>query len=356
MKNLHWLCLPLIAASLMGCQTLSEGTANTSGSPLQSMHLRQDPIVILVHGGAGSARPSGLPEEEEAAYRTALSGALAKGYAVLAKGGSALDAVQAAIVLMEDNALFNAGRGAVLTAKQEVELDSSIMDGRNKNAGAVAGVRTIKNPVLAARAVLDHSPHVMLAGDGADQFAREQGLETANADWFVTEKRRRQLQRVQDAERNKTMSALPASVHFGTVGAVALDRAGHLAAATSTGGMTNKKWGRIGDSPIIGAGTYADDQSCAVSATGWGEYFIRATVARDICARMQWTGADVQTATDQEILEITRMGASGGVLALAPDGNFAFSFSTDVMFRGVRTEIGEEVAIFGDQGSRQLQN
>jgi beta-aspartyl-peptidase (threonine type) len=338
---------------LGACQTMSPD--QSLSAPIQAFS-RPPPIVILIHGGAGSARPSGLPEEEEAAYRAALSAALGEGYSVLEQGGSAVDAVQAALVLMENNTLFNAGRGAVLTARSKVAMDASIMDGSNLNAGSVAGVGNVKNPIKAARAVMDHSPHVMLSGQGADQFAADQGLETKPPAYFLTEKRKKQLRRVQDAEKAKQTSALPVSTHFGTVGAVALDQNGHLAAATSTGGMTNKKWGRIGDSPIIGAGTYASDQSCAVSATGWGEYFIRATAARDICARVQWTNADVQTAGDQEIAEISRIGGSGGVLVLDAKGNHAFSFSTAVMFRGVRTEAGEKVAIFADHGTRELNN
>ncbi|VAV93841.1 Isoaspartyl aminopeptidase @ Asp-X dipeptidase [hydrothermal vent metagenome] len=342
----------VIAFGTIACSTTRD--ISSMQSPDRPNATSISPIVILIHGGAGSARPSGLPEEEEAAYRAALSNALSLGYEVLQDGGNALDAVESALVLLEDNNLFNAARGAVLTAEGKVALDALIMDGSDKNAGAVAGVQTVKNPIKAARAVMQQSPHVMLAGKGADQFAKQQGLETAGPDWFITEKRRKQLQRVQEAARSKTTSALPASSHFGTVGAVALDRDGHLAAGTSTGGMTNKKWGRIGDSPIVGAGTYADDNSCAVSATGWGEFFIRATVARDICARIQWTGADVQTAADQEIYEVSEMGGSGGVLVLAPNGSYAFSFSTDVMFRGVKTEMSEEVAIFADHGTKDI--
>ena len=304
-------------------------------------------LVILVHGGAGSARPGGLPEEDEAAYRAALAHALDTGYAVLAKGGAAIDAVQAAIVTLEDNPLFNAGKGAVFTADGRNEMDSSIMDGSTRNAGAVAGVTIVKNPILAARAVMDKSPHVMLARDGADSFAREQGLEIVDPSYFYTERRWQQLLRARKAARDH--AALPATTHFGTVGAVALDSHGHIAAGTSTGGMTMKRYGRIGDSPIIGAGTYASDRSCAVSATGWGEFFIRGTAARDICARVQFTGASIQDAADTVLADLKDMGGTGGVLALKPDGDFAFSFTTQLMFRGVKTAERQDVYIFAGE-------
>lgn len=310
------------------------------------------PLTILVHGGAGRARPGGLSEEDEATYHAALNLALETGYAILANGGSSLDAVQAAIVTMEDNPLFNAGKGSVFTAEGQNELDSSIMDGRDRNAGAVAGVTTIKNPILAARAVMDKSPHVMMAREGAEGFAKAQGLTIVPPAYFHTEARWQQLQRARAAFKKK--AALPASSHFGTVGAVALDAQGHIAAGTSTGGMTHKRFGRIGDSPIIGAGTYASDASCAVSATGWGEFFIRGTAARDICARVQWGGANIQDAADAVIKDLKEMGGTGGVLALTPDGSYAFSFSTQAMFRGVKTAAGSAVHILADEAESQM--
>lgn len=334
----------IVALFLSSCQTIAPAPSIDFAPPAA-------PIVLLIHGGAGSARPDTLPEQRQIAYRAALSSALAKGYKILEQGGSSLDAVQVALMQLEDDPLFNAGRGSVLTATGEVAMDASIMDGATLNAGAVAGVHTIRHPIKAARAVMEQSPHVMLAGDGAEEFANIQNLEMKDPSWFITPLRQQQLQRVKTRQQ---ISSVQLSDYFGTIGAVALDRNGNLAAATSTGGMTNKKWDRIGDSPIIGAGTYADNQSCAVSATGWGEYFIRATVARDICARMQWNNADISSAADQEIAEVVRMGASGGVLVLSADGNHAFSFSTSAMFRGVRTEAGEEVAIFTDQGDRKF--
>ena len=338
----------LLMLALSACQSVS-GTTPQTAPPQKAPAKAADAhkLIILIHGGAGSARPGGYPEEDEAAYRAALAHALDTGYAVLASGGAAIDAVQAAIVTLEDNPLFNAGKGAVFTAAGHNEMDSSIMDGRDRNAGAVAGVSIVKNPILAARAVMDKSPHVMLAYKGADAFAKEQGLEIVPPSYFYTKKRWEQLQRALAAA--KAHAAMPATSHFGTVGAVALDSHGHLAAGTSTGGMTMKRFGRIGDSPIIGAGTYASDLSCAVSATGWGEFFIRATAARDICARVQFTGASIQDAADTVIADIKKMGGTGGVLALTPDGDYAFSFSTQMMFRGVKTAAGKDVHIFAHE-------
>ncbi len=349
MPILRGFFLTLFATLLSACQTMAVN-ARQADSP--AAPARAAPLTILVHGGAGSARPGGLPEEDDAAYRAALTLALDTGYQILASGGSSLDAVQAAIVTMEDNALFNAGKGAVFTAEGRNELDSSLMDGRNRDAGAVAGVTTIKNPILAARAVIDKSPHVMMAREGAEEFAKAQGLTLVPPSYFHTDARWKQLERARAKAEAKT--ALPATSHFGTVGAVALDKDGHIAAGTSTGGMTYKRFGRIGDSPVIGAGTYASDASCAVSATGWGEFFIRGTAARDICARVQWNDANIQDAADAVIADLEEMGGTGGVLALAPDGSHAFSFSTQVMFRGVKTAAGSEVHILADETEQQM--
>lgn len=341
------LSLAIAGSMLMG------GCATDSANPHQAKFRSNEgkPLVILVHGGAGSARPGGMPEEDEAAYRNGLQTALNSGYAILAQGGSSIDAVTAAITTMEDNALFNAGKGAVLNAEGKVEMDSSIMNGADLDAGAVAGVTEARHPVLAARAVMERSKHVMMAGPGADAFIRSQGLQTEPLEYFLTPRRVEQLKRVQEKEMQG--ATISKATHFGTVGAVALDAEGHLAAATSTGGMTNKKWGRVGDSPIIGAGTYANDKACAVSATGWGEYFIRNTVARDICAHVQFQGQTVQQAADELIAQVGEQGGDGGVLVLGPDGDFAFSFNTGVMFRGVKTANGEEVAIFPEENMPQ---
>ncbi len=238
---------------------------------------------IAIHGGAGTIERGSVSPEREAEYEAALQKALDTGSAILAEGGTAMEAVQAAIVIMEDEPLFNAGRGAVYTWEGENELDASIMDGRDRSAGAVTGVKTIKNPILLADMVRTESPHVFLMGEGAEQFAAERGIEAVDPSWFETEARKQSLERM----KARQLSALDVDLKFGTVGAVALDQDGNLAAGTSTGGMTGKRWGRIGDAPVIGAGTYADNRSCAVSATGWGEYFIRVGVAQEICTQIR---------------------------------------------------------------------
>lgn len=300
------------------------------------------PVVLAVHGGAGTIRREDLSSELEAAYRAELEAALRAGHAVIASGGSALDAVEATLVPLEDSPLFNAGRGAVLTHEQRCELDASIMDGATGQAGAVAGVTTVRHPIRAARAVMESSPHVLLAGAGADAFAAARGLEQVENEWFETERRRRQLERAQEEETEDVR---------GTVGCVALDEAGHLAAGTSTGGMTNKRWGRIGDSPLVGAGTWADDATCAVSGTGWGEFFIRGAVAHDIHARMAYGGLPLGRAARQVILEdLTAAGGTGGVIALDAEGRVAAPFNTPGMYRGwIDAEGRVEVRIYREE-------
>jgi beta-aspartyl-peptidase (threonine type) len=267
-----------------------------------------------------------MTPEREAAYRASLEAALRAGYDVLRDGGSALDAVTAAIPVLEDDSLFNAGKGAVFTNAGTVELDASIMDGATLNAGAVAGVESVRNPILLARRVMEESPHVLLVGDGAEAFAEEQGFEAVPNEYFYTARRRAALERVQERERSTSGGAQPHGdpepwQMTGTVGAVALDQRGHLAAATSTGGMTNKRWGRVGDSPIIAAGTYADDRTCAISATGHGEYFIRLAIAHDISARMMYLGESVSEASHAVIHErLTDLGGTGGVIAMDGEG------------------------------------
>ena len=319
---------------------------------------------IAIHGGAGTIARENMSPEAEAAYRAALQGALDAGAKVLAEGGTSLDAVEAVILLLEDDPKFNAGRGAVYTWEGGHELDASIMDGRDRNAGAVAGVTGIRNPILLARKVMTDSPHVMLAGKGAEIFASEQGLEMVPNDWFDTDSRREALERM----KADKLSALDVDLKFGTVGAVALDTHGNLAAGTSTGGMTGKRWGRIGDAPIIGAGTYADNRSCAVSATGWGEYFIRVGVAHEICARlraleaMNWLAPPDVTIADKErsamknlaadavMQEVKDLGGDGGVILVTPSGDALYSFNTTGMYRGRATSDGiSEVAIYGDE-------
>ncbi|MEL6363355.1 MAG: isoaspartyl peptidase/L-asparaginase [Pseudomonadota bacterium] len=308
-----------------------------------------DPIAIVIHGGAGALERGRYTAEEEAAHLKALEEARDAGYAVLEKGGTSLDAVVAAITRLEDDPKFNAGKGAVFTSEGTNELDASIMDGASLNAGAVAGVTRVKNPILLARAVMESSVHVMMAREGAETFAEEQGLEFVDPKYFYTERRWKSFKRAQ--EKAKKGASLPAEFKYGTVGAVALDRAGNLAAGTSTGGMTYKRWGRVGDSPIIGAGTYADNKSCGVSATGWGEYFIRLTIARDICAQVEYGGKSVEDAANDVIFNrLDKTEGDGGVIVLGADGDIAAPFNTAGMFRAWRKE-GETpfVAIYGEE-------
>ncbi|MDI1364195.1 MAG: isoaspartyl peptidase/L-asparaginase, partial [bacterium] len=285
---------------------------------------------LAVHGGSGVLERGDLTPEKEQAFRASLDAALRAGAKVLEAGGSSLDAVEATVRILEDNPLFNAGKGAVFTAEGRNELDASIMDGATLKAGAVAGVTRTRNPISLARAVMEKSPHVMLAREGADQFSQEQGLAQVDPSSFRTEERWKQL----EAWRKDHHAALDPTHLFGTVGAVALDQAGHLAAATSTGGMTGKRWARIGDTPIIGAGTYARDGVCAVSATGSGEYFIRETAARQVCDRIAWKDEDVQTAADATMASITKIGGDGGLIALDGHGQPAFGMNDLGMYRG----------------------
>ncbi|MDT5156536.1 MAG: L-asparaginase / beta-aspartyl-peptidase [Acidobacteriota bacterium] len=300
------------------------------------------PFGFVIHGGAGTIERRLMMPERERAYRDKLTEALLAGFDVLKKSGGCLDAVIAAITLLEDSPLFNAGKGAVFTNAGTNELDSSIMDGRTLKAGAVAGLKRIKNPILLARLVMEQSPHVMLAGDGAESFAVQKGVELVDPKYFYTEERWQQLQRQKEAEQNPPPKksklegrAQPFEDHkFGTVGAVCLDRAGNLGAGTSTGGMTNKRFGRVGDSPIIGAGTYADNETCAVSCTGDGEYFIRSVVAHDISAQMRYGGKSVERAAAEALERVGKIGGTGGLIALDRRGNFTMPFSTSGMYRG----------------------
>jgi beta-aspartyl-peptidase (threonine type) len=302
-------------------------------------------FAIAIHGGAGTLSRAETSSEQECVYLQGLSDALDAGFSLLANGGGSLDAVTAAVVCLEDNPLFNAGCGAVLTRDGLAELDASIMDGRTLAAGAVCGLRHIRNPISLARRVMERSPHVMLGGEGAEDFARGQGIELVSNEYFRTPIRQKQLHRLLQGEAEKENDLVAHSM--GTVGAVALDARGNVAAATSTGGMTGKRWGRIGDSPIIGAGTYASNAGCAVSATGHGEYFIRAVVAHDICARMQYAGASLAEATASTLARMKELGGNGGVIAVAPGGDVVLDFNSEGMFRGVRSSAGRrEVAIY----------
>ena len=340
-------------------------------APAAAQETDQDPArwSFAIHGGAGVIERDSLTPEQDAAYRAALHRALEAGSAVLAEGGSALDAVQAAIQIMEDDLLFNAGRGAVFTAAGRNELDSAIMNGADRTAGAVAGLTTTRHPIAAARAVMEQSPHVMLIGEGADTFAASVGLEQVDPSFFFTERRWRGLERALEGQNlpiparpegapgPQAANDLPAPPlnerKFGTVGAVALDSQGRLAAGTSTGGMTAKRWGRVGDVPVIGAGTYASNaDGCAVSATGSGEYFIRATVARDICHRTA-AGVDVQAAAEAEIADVGSIQGDGGVIVMGLEGEPAFAMNTSGMYRGaVSADQPARVAIYGDEELR----
>ena len=296
--------------------------------------------VLVIHGGAGTILPSNMTAEREAAYTEALGQALAAGEEVLKSGGSSLDAVSAAILVMENSPLFNAGMGAVFNAEGVNELDAAIMDGETLNAGAISGVQRIANPVLLARAVMDHSRHVMLVGKGAEDFAATQGFDFVEPDYFYTDYRWGQLQKAKAAnavilESDDDLIFVDDQHKYGTVGAVALDKNGNLAAATSTGGLTNKSFGRVGDTPIIGAGTYASNESCAVSGTGTGEYFIRASVARNICALMEYKGLSLDEASDIIVHDVLiKMGGDGGIISVDKDGNIALKFNTTGMYRG----------------------
>lgn len=328
---------------------------------------------FAIHGGAGVIERANLTPEQDAAYRAALTRALEAGAAVLRDGGAAMDAVQAAIQIMEDDPLFNAGRGAVFTAAGRNELDAAVMDGTDLKAGSVAGLTRTRHPIAAARAVMERSPHVMLAGEGADVFAASVGLEQVDPSWFFTERRWRGLENTL-RDRGDPVPSRPAGApvptsasgmamaevepplnerKYGTVGAVALDSQGRLAAGTSTGGTTGKRWGRIGDAPVIGAGTYASNaEGCAVSATGTGEYFIRSTVARDICIRTR-DGATAQQAAEAEIADVGSIGGDGGVIVMGRDGSVGFAMNTSGMYRGaVAAERPAVVAIYGDEDAR----
>jgi beta-aspartyl-peptidase (threonine type) len=318
------------------------------GIPVTS-HAAVSPVLVI-HGGAGVIKRDLTPARERA-VRAAMTQALQNGYAQLKAGRSALDAVTAALTVLEDDPNFNAGRGAVFTHDGKNEMDAAIMDGNTLRAGAVAGVQRIKNPILLARAVMEKSPHVMLSGDGAEAFAQSIGMPLVDPAYFRTDERWQQLQKALKEDAAKQPHAdVETAKHFGTVGAVALDAQGHLAAGTSTGGMTDKRWGRIGDSPIIGAGTYANS-GCAVSGTGWGEFYLRTVAAHSICMRVTEMRVPLKRAAAEVInQEIPSMGGNGGAIALDVDGHIAMPFNTDGMYRGWISADGvSHVAIYGDE-------
>jgi beta-aspartyl-peptidase (threonine type) len=311
---------------------------------------------LVIHGGAGVLERDRLTAEEDRAIRASLQCALEAGAAILAGGGRALDAVEASTRLLEDDPHFNAGRGSVFTYQGTIELDAAIMDGRDRAAGAVTGVTATKNPISLARAVMEHSPHVLLSREGADEFSRQQDLEQMPPEYFQIPERRRQLDEIR---RRPSQDFFDLDVKYGTVGAVALDMSGHVAAATSTGGLTGKRWGRIGDSPIIGAGTFADDRAGAVSATGSGEYFLRVGVAHEICARLRFRHEqagqgrlpreEAQAVADAVMAEVGGLGGAGGIILVTPWGDGLTSFTTPGMYRGEASAEARSVAIYGDE-------
>lgn len=336
----------IIVMTAAAVLTFGAAALSAQDAPKRETAVDANRWAIVIHGGAGVIEKKKLTKAKDKAIRIALKGALEAGSKVLAEGGTSLDAVTAAVKLLEDDPNFNAGKGAVLTYDGTVALDAAIMDGKSRKAGAVAGTTIAKNPVLAARRVMEDSPHVMLSGPGADEFVREHGLETETQEYFETPERRKQL----DMMKASAVTSYDVDQKYGTVGAVALDKDGHVAAATSTGGMTGKRWGRIGDSPIIGAGTYADDRACAVSATGAGEYFIKVGVAHEICARIRMKGDKGLNAARTVMSEVKALGGDGGVIFVTPDGQLGWSFNTVGMYRGGKDSTGREVvAIYGDE-------
>ncbi len=352
MKNI-FLLISLIFTGL-SCQNSNESKTTV----VQNTNVEKNEINpvenfgIVIHGGAGTILKKNMTPEKEAAYKAKLEEAIRVGHEILKNGGTSLEAVEKTINVMEDSPLFNAGVGAVFTNAGTNELDASIMDGKTLNAGAAAGVKTVKNPINLARAVMNDSPHVMLSGEGADTFAKEQGLEIVDPTYFFTERRMNSLKNAQKREQIELDHDDKTSFYdddvkdykFGTVGCAALDKNGNLAAGTSTGGMTNKRWGRVGDAPIIGAGTYANNATCAVSSTGWGEYFIRAMVAHDISALMNYKGMSIQDAAREVIHDkVGGLGGDGGIVAIDNKGNIAMEFNTAGMYRAHMNADGELV-------------
>ncbi len=341
MKNTVFLLSLLFV--LISCKSDTKTTSKNTHNESQKAE-----FSIVIHGGAGMMKKDNFSPEKQKAYKEKLEEAIRVGYDILNDGGTSLDAVQKTINILEDSPLFNAGKGAVFTNEGTNEHDASIMDGKTLNAGASAGTKTIKNPINLARAIMDKSPHVMLARKGAETFAKEQGLDIVEPAYFYTEKSMKALERVKASENKKTTSLYDETLKaskFGTVGCAALDKHGNLAAGTSTGGMTNKRWGRIGDSPLIGAGTYANNNTCAVSSTGWGEYFIRGMVAYDISALMAYKNLSLKEAAKEVIQNklpsLDNGQGNGGIIAVDSNGNVAMEFNTSGMFRATMNDKGE---------------
>ena len=349
-KTIQILTLILTFGLISGCSQTQSSTTEYNKSDTK--------YVMVIHGGAGTILKSTMTPEKEAAYTAALTKALETGYAAIKEGKSSLDAVEATIHILEDSPLFNAGKGAVFTNEGKNEMDAAIMDGSNLKAGSVAGVTIIKNPISAARAVMEKSEHVMMAGAGAENFAKQAGITIVNPSYFFTQDRWDGLQKaikddstksVLDHGNKKTYKPSSQNIDnkFGTVGCVALDSKGNLAAGTSTGGMTNKKFGRIGDAPIIGSGTYANNATAAISCTGWGEFYIRSVVAHDISALMEYKGLGVAEASKIALDKMAKLGGNGGLIALDKNGKIAMPFNTAGMYRGTITTDGKiEVQIY----------
>lgn len=348
--------------AFIGCNNAPEENASEEQT-VKNTSEENDTIQnfgIVIHGGAGTILKENMTDSLEQAYKTKLEEAIRAGHSILAAGGTSLEAIEKAINVMEDSPLFNAGKGAVFTNAETNELDAAVMDGATLNAGAVAGVTTIKNPIDLAIAVMKNSEHVMMIGKGAETFAEEQGIEIVDPKYFYTENRFKSLQRIKESEKTqldhddqKTAFFDPfiKDSKYGTVGAVALDKHGNLAAGTSTGGMTNKRWGRVGDVPVIGAGTYANNKTAAISGTGWGEFFIRGVVAYDISALMEYKGLSLQEAAEEVIQKKNvEMGGDGGIIAIDREGNVAMEFNTPGMYRAKMNRKGElEIGIYGKE-------
>ncbi|MCB1025899.1 MAG: isoaspartyl peptidase/L-asparaginase [Acidobacteria bacterium] len=355
MKNI--LCWLVLTCCIFPLNAFSQKKPQPDLLTLQSP--KNPRLGFVIHGGAGVIRRGDLTPETEREYRAKLEEAVLAGYKALQDGKTSLDAIEIAIHIMEDSPLFNAGKGAVFTADGKNELDAAIMDGKTQNAGAVAGLHHVKNPITLARAVMEKSPHVMMIGEGAEKFAEEMNVELVPENYFFTQRRWDALQKIIENEKAKSNDKgssqldprLEPENKFGTVGAVALDKNGNVAAGTSTGGMSYKKYGRVGDVPVIGAGTYANNATCAVSATGWGEFFIRLSVARDIAALMEYKGMEVQEATDEVIHnKLQNLGGDGGVIAIDKAGNIGISFNSEGMYRAYINEEGKPVVeIYGKE-------
>lgn len=344
MKNLAFTLLSFLV--LIGCTPNGKESKNEQSQKVND-------FAIIIHGGAGTILKKNMTDEKEAAYKAKLEEAIKVGHTILKNGGTSQEAVIKTIQVMEESPLFNAGKGAVFTNAGTNELDASFMDGKTLNAGAVAGVKDVKSPIELAVKVMTDSEHVMLSGEGASTFAKEKGLEIVDPSYFYTERRFKSLQRIIDREKtqldhdDKTAVFYDSDIKnakFGTVGCVALDKNGNIAAGTSTGGMTNKRWGRIGDAPIIGSGTYANNNTCGVSSTGWGEYFIRSQIAYDISAQMEYQQKSLKEATTDVIQnKLTKLGGTGGVVALDKNGNMSFEFNTAGMYRASMNDKGDLV-------------